>query len=267
MGYTFVIGSFNTQFLNYNTSKCPKIDCVASIIASEYFDLVALQEVCREEALSELCSKLPGKWEYDYSNPPAQKYGRAYVWNADRLKVIKPPFIRTDYHVNEKHVRLKREPYYARFTPDGLGGPAIEIRLINLHLEPTMKSISELEYLTVSEEILPKFSKYIEIDDDFYMPAYTISLGDYNLTVHKCNSISEQNEVHAVQYLPTTVSSKFDRYTDNDLDHFSYISSDFEGFGIEVERIDAVQKYCDGDFSKYRDCVSDHVPIKITLSF
>ena len=267
MGYIFTIGSFNTNFLNYNTSMRPKIDNVASIISGEFFDVIALQEVCRAEALAELCSKLPGNWQYDYSNPPAEKYGRGYVWNADRLRTIKTPFIRTDYHADRGHIRLKRDPYYARFTPDGLGGPAIEIRLLNLHLEPIDKLIAEQEYLTLAQEIHPKFRYYVETDDSFYMPAYTLSMGDYNLLLKKCESIFHDNGFLSVQNLSTTVSNKFSAYTTNDYDHFSYAPENLEGFGINVERVDAVNKYFNGDYSLYRDCVSDHTPIKIKLSF
>ena len=113
MGYIFTIGSFNTNFLNYNTSMRPKIDNVASIISGEFFDVIALQEVCRAEALAELCSKMPGNWQYDYSNPPAEKYGRGYVWNADRLRTIKTPFIRTDRkstRLNSSHYQQSRMP-------------------------------------------------------------------------------------------------------------------------------------------------------------
>lgn len=245
----------------------PKIDNLASIIAGEFYDVVALQEVCRAEALDELCNKLPGNWKSDYSTPPSEKYGRAYVWNADRLKPIKAPFLRTDYHTDNGHIRLKREPYYARFTPDGLGGPAIEIRLVNLHLEPIDKNIAGLEYLTLAEEIHPKFSRYIETEDAFYLPAYTLSMGDYNLTSRKLDTFLFNNNFITVQTYPTTISNKYDSYTMNDYDHFSYDRGNLEGFGISVDRVDAVSKYFNNDYSLYRDCVSDHIPIKITLSF
>lgn len=267
MGYTFTIGSFNTNFLNYNTPVCPKIDCVASIILHEYFDVVALQEVCREEALAELCCKLPGNWKYDYSNPPSEKYGRGYVWNADRLRTVDLPSIRTDYHSGNGHIHLKREPYFARFTSDGLGGPLVEIRLINLHLEPSYRDISVMEYKTVAEEIYPKFSQYIYINDKYYIPPYTLSAGDYNLTLSNCKKIVDDNCFSTVQEFPTTISNKFDYYTFNDFDHFSYNKDDLEGFRISVERVDAVNKYFKGDFLLYRKCVSDHVPVKIMLTF
>ena len=267
MGYIYTIGSFNTNFLNYNTSSHPKIDNVALIIKHEGFDVVALQEVCRAEALSELCNKLPGNWRFDYSNPPAEKYGRGFVWNADRLKTIKEPFVRTDYHISNGLVRLKREPYYARFTSDGLGGPAIEIRLLNLHLEPICRPISEQEFSTLARCVHPKFRYYIETDDSFYMPAYTISMGDYNLKLNKCLKIHRSDSFLTVQGLPTTVSNKFEVYTSNDFDHFSYDPDNLDGFGINVERVDAVNKYFDHNYSEYREKVSDHTPIKIKLSF
>ncbi len=267
MGYIFTIGSFNTNRLNYNTSTRPKIDNLASIISSEMFDVIALQEVCRAAALDELCSKLPGIWQYDYSNPPCETYGRGYVWNANRLKTIKTPFVRSDYHTKNSQTRLKRDPYYARFTADGLGGPAIEIRLLNLHFEPSNKAFSELEYLTLAQEIHPKFRNYIETGDSFYMPAYTLSMGDYNLTLKKCNSIIGVDGFKSVQNLPTTISNTHFSYTLNDYDHFSYSNENINEFGISIERVDAVNKYFKGDYSLYRECVSDHTPIKIKLSF
>ncbi len=267
MPYTFIIGSFNTNFLNYNTSMRPKIDNLAAIIQGEYFDVIALQEVCRVEALAELCRKLPGHWLFDYSNPPSDKYGRAFVWNADRLRTIKMPFVRNDYHTENGHIRLKRDPYYGRFTPDGLGGPAIEIRLLNLHLEPIDRTITELEYFTLADEIHPKFCRFIETEDAFYLPPYTVSMGDYNLTSKRCDSMVLSNQFITVQSMPTTLSNKYDTYTLNDFDHFSYDHDNLEGFGMIVERVDAVQKYFNRDYSYYHDCVSDHVPIKISLTF
>lgn len=268
MSYYFCIGSFNTNKMNYNTSLRPKIDNIAYIISHELFDVVALQEVCRAEALDELCKRLPGNWKYDYSDPPAEVYGRGYIWNANRLKLRDgtTPFIRTDYHIDKDGERLKREPYYARFTPDTLGGPAVEIRLLNLHFEPTITSYAEKEYTTLAKEIHPKFMKYIEISDSFYMPAYTLSMGDYNLSIQKCAKHNTGSFI-TVQSLGTTLSNKFPAYTANDYDHFSYDENNLNGFGITVEKVDAVNKYFNNDYSKYRETVSDHVPIKIKLRF
>ena len=67
--------------------------------------------------------------------------------------------------------------------------------------------------------------------------------------------------------MPTTVSNKFSVYTLNDFDHFSYEKENLEGFGITIERVDAVNKYFNSDYSLYRDRVSDHIPIKIKLAF
>ena len=53
----------------------------------------------------------------------------------------------------------------------------------------------------------------------------------------------------------------------HDYDHFSYEEKKFEGTGVKVKvkRIDAVNKYCGGNFEKYFKTVSDHVPIMMEI--
>jgi len=56
-------------------------------------------------------------------------------------------------------------------------------------------------------------------------------------------------------------------YFSQDYDHFSVDSAILERLGVSVSRIDAVEKYYYGDLAKYRREVSDHVPIKMVISF
>jgi hypothetical protein len=62
----------------------------------------------------------------------------------------------------------------------------------------------------------------------------------------------------------TTLSTDNASFT-NDYDHFSYDECRFDGTNVIIERVNSVCKYCGNDFEKYREKVSDHVPIKLEL--
>lgn len=51
----------------------------------------------------------------------------------------------------------------------------------------------------------------------------------------------------------------------HDYDHFSYEERQFEGIHLSAKRVDAVRKYCGDDFKRYRNKVSDHIPILMEI--
>ena len=121
------------------------------------------------------------------------------------------------------------------------------------------------------------------------MPAYTILLGDYNLNMKssgcgyplypdymgiiKVEDNGVIQNIRIVQEEPTSLKkpknenrNSIDAYGyANNFDHFSYDDDRFNGVGKKVKRIDTVQKYCDSDFRKHLEVISDHVPIMMLL--
>jgi len=135
MGY--LIGSFNTH--HFSGVGKHDIGILADIILGERFDIVALQEVKRPEALNLLKKRLPG-WDGCHGRPgydSAADLGFGYLWNTKRIRECSKdgqPVIFNQYK-SSSNTRMRRNPFYARFTPNGLlGGAFFEIRLINIHL-------------------------------------------------------------------------------------------------------------------------------------
>jgi endonuclease/exonuclease/phosphatase family metal-dependent hydrolase len=264
MSYT--IGSFNTrQFSGVGTHD---IGIMADIILSERFDIVALQEVKRQEALELLKKRLPG-WDGRHGRPgydSAGDLGFGYLWNTKRVRECSKdgqPIIFQQYRSN---IRMKRNPFYARFTPSGLpGGAFFEIRLIDVHLFYSDPAQRVEEYKLVTGDIHNYISTHRYGDN---MPAYTIILGDYNLYCAYCGIITQQTgkgaKIGTKQEEKTTISSSSDKFV-NDYDHFSYDEDRFVGTTAIIERVNSVFKYCKNNFEKHKEKISDHVPIKLEL--
>jgi endonuclease/exonuclease/phosphatase family metal-dependent hydrolase len=288
---SYIIGSFNTR--NFTGVGKHDINKMAEIIKRERFDIVALQEILRPEALSSLLKRLPGwtgKQEQPHSSYQETDHntdddsagnnqqaterknaakGFAFLWNAQRFKECSKsqmPKILNDIVPKGK---LARIPLYGRFTPSGLqGGAFIEIRLINIHLWwgsglSTDKEMRLNEYKYILDTIHTKLSKHRYGNN---MPAYTIILGDYNMTLIYLGKkiIDFENiEVITEQSSQTTLSQE--KYV-NDYDHVSYDKRRFIGVDANISRIDSVEKYSNNDFCVHKTYISDHAPIKLELN-
>ena len=276
MGY--IIGSLNTRHFSgvgtHNENK------MAEIILSEQFDIVALQEVKRKEAIDYLLQRLPG-WAGDYGKSQSDSdYGNnidseggglgfAFLWNTRRVTECSK-----DGHpeiITYKSSAMARKPYYGRFSPSGLiGGSFFEIRLINIHLwhgqsysEGTLKRLGEFQLVT--DDIYSYISNRRYGD---FRPAYTVILGDYNFSAVYCQrAVGDADAryfVNTKQEEKTTISKENSKYASN-YDHFSYNEKRFESSDLIVERVESVGKYMDNDFEKHWQEVSDHVPIKLEI--
>lgn len=314
---SYKIGSFNMCNCNFRSDKetAKSFKMIAEIIDKENFDIVAMQEVLSENVLKDkLAHLLPnGKknWKYRWIQPvqhtaggmgDKRGEGYAYLWNANKIDLvhsededsgtkISEPVIWSQYS-GRKYQKIKREPYYARFSPNGLsGGSFFELRLINTHIlfgKNTGERLAEFQRLV--ENV------YVNIANRRYgnnMPAYTILLGDYNLTTAQLQSkdsltvekifIGDNRDerikrtIMTVQDLPSTInriqkedgSYSSTGYTTNDYDHFSFTKDMNEAMSLIPSRIDAVGKYYtdkEEPFTEYRREVSDHVPVALTIN-
>lgn len=278
---------------------------IAQIIVEEKFDVVAIQEVNAESPLRYLISILNGKYknvsrEYSYtfggdmptSSKDPERYG--FIWNNKRLRLLEIPGKKNPtYYQNAGGVTLQRPPYYIRLTARGmLGGTNFELRLVNVHIldskyEPDR--IAEFDILV--KQVLPRICDHQELSIGMeMMPAYTFLLGDYNIclnkgsrAIFKIDSITSTNYTGRKRYFKTVQESEtslrmahdqqsIEACYANNYDHFTY---EMDLIGklkmTEANRVEALTKYFPEEneivnkLQGYREKVSDHVPIKLSI--
>lgn len=131
--------------------------------------------------------------------------------------------------------------------------------------------------------------------------AYTILLGDFNLNLRESNAgapyldgefkgynlesymipqertktVNGQQKIRTLQPKKTTLKKpdeSEEQQTEvevfaNNYDHFTLDDNRFSGgTRYRCERVNTVEQYCDNDVKVHMEKISDHVPIKITLS-
>ena len=224
--------------------------------------------------------------------------GYAYLWNKKKFKlaemsvlgkerIFEPRIVNSlsmDVHVDCSI--FSRAPYYIRLQP--LYGGFFELRLINIHIyfgDKTLNSIAKrkVEYGILTKDIYPSLSKKRYGN---FRAAYTVAMGDYNLNiftpgvkdgndsinpVHFYNEgekivhvITDQYELSTLKLPDNSYQEKLNAYSNN-YDHFTF-SPELSNFNkVSFETIDAVNKYCNGDFEYYYKKISDHIPIVMTI--
>ena len=230
--------------------------------------------------------------------------GYAYLWNTGKFKlaefrklsetrIFDPRIINSrSRDVKITDVSLARSPYYIRFMPVHNG--FFELRLINMHIYFGSTSSVDIskrqeEFEILTQKIYPAISQRRYGD---FRSAYTIAMGDYNLnllgapslpadknacvpSVYQCNERLNPYTVHTIQDQLTTLKkcteadgnrqiADKERYTNN-FDHFSYSPELSHLSGVRCWRVDAVNKYCNGDFWVYNSKISDHLPIVMEI--
>ena len=221
--------------------------------------------------------------------------GYAFLWNKKHFKIaeykkigqireFKPRIINSlQNDVNVDCSIFARTPYYIRLQP--VFGGFFELRLINIHIYFGSNSFNDIlkrkiEYRILTRHIYPDIATQIYGN---HRTPYTIAMGDYNLNLmsalsspsNPSASIDEVlEEVMTVQAKLTTLSvpnmsdfkeKKNGSYANN-YDHFTYSLKTSPFQSITYDRVDAIEKYCGGDFCYYRDQISDHLPISMTVT-
>ena len=297
MSYTIL--SFNMRNVGGGALMNRDWSTVADIMRDTRADIVAVQEVFSETPLKlQLCQRLNAgflcDWRYRCVSRQTCRNmrgeGYAFLWNARRValspieKIIggnrvvvgtHEPEIRTEWSRS-----LVRPPCVARFIPVGWCVPFIELRVISTHIifgedkysrekgnELSDKEMRLAEYRALSERLFPRVCK--DRSDGNFRTPYTFIAGDYNLLQGECSVIDSlpKEEVAFMktrQILASTITQGDDsnqgHYTDHDYDHFSYSNREHQ-YIHGVERVDAPAKYYSGDFKKYGESMSDHVPV------
>ena len=333
MNRKYRIGSFNLQNIGVkDLTNNRDLSKIAKIIRSERFDVVALQEVISEgEAFTKddvtsestkksIISYLGGSdnWGFEWAltgDDDRRHEGYAFLWNKKRLRLSNAKVIKNGVEFDRVYYPrmlrinrsdMKRRPFYARFTPQGLpGGSCFEIRLICIHTyfgkdSSIDREIRQNELDVLFKEVYPQISERVYGNG---FPNYTVLLGDYNaeLVTSDIESIvkerhkalrrypsiintDENGEVYSDRYdvkiktfqyelttLKTKLDSEYEEFEDrgyaSNYDHFSYDESRVgEVVSKKARRVDAVRRYFKDDFQKYYNTVSDHIPIVLELN-
>ncbi len=224
------------------------------------------------------------------------KFKLAEYTELGKKRVFKPRIVNSlGNDVNVDCSFFARTPYYIRLQP--LYGGFFDLRLINIHIyygANTSSAINKrkLEFDVLTQEIYPQIC---EIRYGDFRPAYTIAMGDYNLNILSPfvkTTVNREDAYLSEVYIyqdgrrdvkVLTVQSQLTTLKDvgrcpgqmdsplaenmyaNNYDHFTYSPELSKFSSVSYEAIDAVNKYCDGDYSYYRSKISDHLPIAMTI--
>ena len=297
----YSIGSINMKRMGLTAITKRDFEKIAKMIVDEKLDVVALKEIFSEgKALKRLLEKLkyyvqhelydwdvcfPDPKETVNFKPTGETY--AYIWNKKKFKLIEftklgskrtftPGIIKKDDARVDPSVFV-RPPFYIRLQP--INGGFGELRLLNIHIihgegsTEINKREAEFEYLV--KNVYPGISSRRYGSN---RASYTIAMGDYNLNIMssnvmveaktaqiKPNYFIEEDNINIVTIQDQLTTLKESNGYANNYDHFTYSPERSKFQNVSCRTIDAVQKYCGGDFNEYREKISDHLPIVITI--
>ena len=226
MDKIYRIGSFNLHNIGTGAFTNDRdLEKIANIILAEKMDVVALQEVLTEGKIftkDDLPSSItkkniisylggPEHWGFEWAfsgDESIRHEGYAFLWNKDRLDLSTAEVMRngkkftrvyTPRMIKVNHKDMRRQPYFARFTPRGkAGGSNFEIRLLCVHtyfgddnVADRMIRQNELDVLLT--DVYPQMAA---ANFQNALPRYTILLGDYNaelVTDENLAAVAERN--------------------------------------------------------------------------
>lgn len=243
---------------------------------------------------------------YPFLGGDSRGEGYAFLWNTDKFSLPKDengndvyPRIWRNYKTNveEGMIRLIRDPCVGRFI---VKGRPSEIRLITTHIvygKPKDDNLSvdlefgavkmrQNEFKILAGQIYPRVSQYAK--DVNCVAPYTIILGDYNMNLKESGIVTanvpsiacfddrgrmlDENEsgtfvIKTVQKDLSTLKRDSDALANN-YDHFSYdISLEEKNIIGNATTINAIEQGdSSGSFDKYREDVSDHLPVVIEVN-
>ena len=226
---SFKIGSINMYKFNNRTDReiSKNIGKIVSLIRTEEFDVIGLQEVLNEAAVKRMIKELPG-WDYIWQSPKSRSQqaaeGYAFIWNTKRFRIATgrrkeernndnsditahrsfTPRIHSQYDSDSFlfQGKLIRDPLYARF--ESVYG-WYELRLINTHIiyndKKSEDDEGEKDKRRRELEILLEI--YHQIETKQYRnkrTAYTFLLGDYNLSLKDITKLQNIDKTKSNDY-------------------------------------------------------------------
>lgn len=251
------IASFNTLHLGWGSDK--NFEIIASILSR--FDLVALQEVMKEEAVATLVSQLESipsssggsslQWDYivsDKLGTTKYKESYAFIWKSDRISLIpNSAFVHSDE--NDEFIR---EPYVASFKAGN-----IDFMLISAHFVFGDKLKERQDEARAMAEVYSKLQQADSHENDL------ILLGDFNLppTDVGWQDLKDLTGIAWVLNPPslTTVGKTGMSSLYDNIWFQTQFTPEFAGTGGSYEYM---HDFFETDvFESARQFVSDHVPV------
>ncbi|MDY6339107.1 MAG: hypothetical protein SPL61_05675 [Saccharofermentans sp.] len=232
--------------------------------------------------------------------------GYAFLWDTRRVELKRvdgKEILPKKYSHNESN-KLLRAPGYGRFILRNRIRP-VEIRVITAHIAysnpkvkeefdvPDIKEIQnrKREFDILSSKIYKNINDICK-DPEEFNAIYTLILGDYNLNLqgsgatsaiiqsvncydrygNHCYGIYDYdnaigiNVMKTVQSDPTTINKDCTGYASN-YDHCTYnIELEKDGKIGRCYRKSVINDMSQEEIKRYRDTVSDHVPIVVELN-
>jgi len=317
-GRQYQIGSFHVTDLSRMTSTRYRAHQIADIILHEEMDIAVMQGVRDADALNPILTCLgrswdrawvlsrPKSWILDTDHDP-RGTGYAFLWDARRFRLLQTglqsgekkeaePELYSRYRT-EKSKDLKtilRDPAYGRFTASGRNGCSFELRLICTRImyngideqrDWRYWPMRQNEFEVLARSILP------QAEDAVYgaqMPAYTLLLGDYNLSLRREwtkkpyleippeGFLEEEKQIVTVQDQLTTLKKPKKGSAEptvgylHNHDHATYNQKRLHALQPSCRRVDVmnISYYSTyfGNYDRYREEISGHLPIVITIS-
>lgn len=158
------------------------------------------------------------------------------------------------------------------------------------------KHLRRFEFNVLTKRVYPRFSDRIYGKDEVASTpsnSYTIMIGDYNLSLKRKFTKSPyitdpytevielpetrkgqhiilqtfQYELTSLKQITEKNQDQFERQEkySNNYDHSTYDINRFKDIKMQTKRILAVNKYDKSDYVHYRNKVSDHIPIVVTI--
>lgn len=272
---SYKIGSFNVG------GPIPLIltdaEAVADVIERHHLDIIAFQDMQGNvtEIVNKFCKTVCNNLNsFDYRSGRGMSADRsfAFLWKTNKVELMEEPIIYERYRTNfANEWSFKRDPLLGRFrTINGY-----EIRLINTHLFFTDIQQRLSECARITGDVYYSIASIIP--ESIGTKVFTLALGDYNLDCGVCNKISLENNftnLVTVQEGCTTLKKYGNKdegfvstgLSNNSYDHFTYDKNKVESaIRAAPTAINVPIESFGGNYTKYFNDVSDHIPIIIEI--
>lgn len=265
---TLDVTTWNTEWLGADTTRGPRdknrqIRSIRQVIDSIRADVVALQEVVTNEALSRVADSLSGSWSAILANEVPSDQKMAYVYNNQTIRPISNGLAVVgagDAWANG------RFPFRFTFRTDIAGGQRT-ISAFNIHGKATDSATRERDY----ERRVNDFRALANYLNEFYSDTSVILLGDVNdISVGSVVDPNLPSPLLPFTDNPTAWNvvtkpleerglATYIGFNRSFLDHI-ILSQDLSPF-IHRTYVEAPTAY----LSSYTATVSDHVPVTLRL--
>jgi len=265
---TLDVTTWNTEWLGADTTRGPRdknrqIRSIRQVIDSIRADVVALQEVVTNEALSRVADSLSGSWSAILANEVPSDQKMAYVYNNQTIRPISNGLAVVgagDAWANG------RFPFRFTFRTDIAGGQRT-ISAFNIHGKATDSATRERDY----ERRVNDFRALANYLNEFYSDTSVILLGDVNdISVGSVVDPNLPSPLLPFIDNPTAWNvvtkpleerglATYIGFNRSFLDHV-ILSQDLSPF-IHRTYVEAPTAY----LSSYTATVSDHVPVTLRL--